>query len=626
MPTEISAPPPKSARAEAGEAENQLVTFFLGEEEFGFDIMSVREIIRQPQLARVPMAPPYVEGICNLRGTVLPIIDTRTRFGMQRAEDTDRTRVLVVDVNGNRTGLKVDRVRQVTRVQRDQVESPPSVVKEGISADFLQGVVKLDGGKRMIMALNPRAICKAALEETAKAASRTAEVAKAGAKATTSGGLSGVEQLVSFRLGNEEFAFRMERVREILRVEKPNEVPDSPPHVLGVLTVRGEILPVIDLRVLLELAPLETEIAGFAAGHREAVAAWTVLFQQAAGDASLPRAGLEPVEAVRQWVLGFNTSSQALMDTLSKLRTVLDRLLKAAHAAEACGAGGGAAKLVEAEVIPESKGVERLLKVFEAQLAEAIREDQRLVVVQARGTLLALLVDKVREVLTVARESVVPSPDVATKGESEICGLAKLDQGKRVIVMLDADRLMHAEALEEIQRLRGTDEGAATTEEGTMSASLKESTKGSHVGDEQQFVTFMLHKGEYGIPIENIQEIDRSSRMTRLPRAAAYVEGVTNLRGEVIPVINARKRFGLPLQQVDERARVIILDVGGKKTGLLVDSVREVLNIPRKDVCPRPRSISNGKDIDRRYISGIGKLDEGRRMVVLLDVAKIVSG
>ena len=64
--------------------ENQLVTFHLGSEEFGFDIMSVQEIIRQPVLSRVPMAPAYVEGIANLRGMVLPVIDTRARFGMAR--------------------------------------------------------------------------------------------------------------------------------------------------------------------------------------------------------------------------------------------------------------------------------------------------------------------------------------------------------------------------------------------------------------------------------------------------------------------------------------------------------------------------------------------------------------
>ena len=105
--------------------ESQLVTFLLKDEEFGFDIMSVQEIIRLPKMAKVPRTPPYVDGIANLRGVVLPIIDMRTRFGMERAEETDRTRVLVVDIDGVKTGLRVDRVKQVTRVLRSDIEPPP---------------------------------------------------------------------------------------------------------------------------------------------------------------------------------------------------------------------------------------------------------------------------------------------------------------------------------------------------------------------------------------------------------------------------------------------------------------------------------------------------------------------
>src|SRR5271165_3290861 len=108
-----------SAGALSGAAlkdESQLVTFLLKDEEFGFDIMSVQEIIRLPQMAKVPRTPAYVDGIANLRGVVLPVIDMRTRFGLERAEATDRTRVLVIDIDGVKTGLRVDRVKQVTSV------------------------------------------------------------------------------------------------------------------------------------------------------------------------------------------------------------------------------------------------------------------------------------------------------------------------------------------------------------------------------------------------------------------------------------------------------------------------------------------------------------------------------
>src|SRR5579884_554400 len=138
--------------------ETQLVTFLLKDEEFGFDIMSVQEIIRLPKMAKVPRTPPYVEGIANLRGVVLPIIDMRTRFGMERANETDRTRVLVVDIDGVKTGLRVDRVRQVTRVLRTDVDPPPPAIR-GTTADYLEGVVKLDNGQRIIMSLNAAQVC-----------------------------------------------------------------------------------------------------------------------------------------------------------------------------------------------------------------------------------------------------------------------------------------------------------------------------------------------------------------------------------------------------------------------------------------------------------------------------------
>jgi purine-binding chemotaxis protein CheW len=139
--------------------ESQLVTFLLKDEEFGFDIMSVQEIIRLPKMAKVPRTPSYVEGIANLRGVVLPIIDMRTRFGMERTEETDRTRVLVVDIAGVKTGLRVDRVKQVTRVLRSDVDPPPPAIR-GTTADYLEGVVKLDNGQRIIMALNAAQVCQ----------------------------------------------------------------------------------------------------------------------------------------------------------------------------------------------------------------------------------------------------------------------------------------------------------------------------------------------------------------------------------------------------------------------------------------------------------------------------------
>jgi purine-binding chemotaxis protein CheW len=133
----------------------------------------------------------------------------------------------------------------------------------------------------------------------------------------------------------------------------------------------------------------------------------------------------------------------------------------------------------------------------------------------------------------------------------------------------------------------------------------------------------MLGDEEYGVPISQIQEIDRLAKITKVPKAANFIEGITNLRGEVIPVLDTRKRLDLPLKPADDRTRIIIVDLGGVKTGLVVDSVREVLTLPKKDIAAPPEAIGSG--VEKQFILGIGKVNAGKRMIVLLDVEKILS-
>jgi len=138
--------------------ESQLVTFLLKDEEFGFDIMSVQEIIRLPKMAKVParrptwMASPiYVVSCCGDRHA------NPLRHGAGRRNRPHR--VLVVDIGGVKTGLRVDRVKQVTRVLRSEIEPPPAAIR-GTSSDYLEGVVKLDKGQRIVMALNAAHVCE----------------------------------------------------------------------------------------------------------------------------------------------------------------------------------------------------------------------------------------------------------------------------------------------------------------------------------------------------------------------------------------------------------------------------------------------------------------------------------
>lgn len=587
----------------ASKEESQLVTFLLKDEEFGFDIMSVQEIIRLPKMAKVPRTPPYVEGIANLRGVVLPIIDMRTRFGMERAEETDRTRVLVVDIDGVKTGLRVDRVQQVTRVLRSDVDPPPPAIR-GSTANYLEGVVKLDNGQRIIMSLNAAQVCHIddstrRTEAAAAAGGSSGQAAEtAGSGATTA---DAIAQMVTFRIAKEEFAFEMKHVREILRVQAPKQVPDVPEYVLGVLTVRGQILPIVDLRRLLHQQSLADEFCGSCREIRESYERWT----ERSGGNQAGRTDLSAPERLRAWISAANSSSQVLMETLSKVRGFNERTIKQVQT-------HAPAEEIAASVSAVIAG----LHDFEREVAANIHEDQRIIVVDAGGFVLGLVVDHVNEVLNVLRKLLDPPPMVTSAGGLELEAVAKLEDGNRLIMLLDVANLMWDQKLREIQT-----ESAGEAAKDTQTDA--ENTDTDQERSEVQLVTFLLGGEEYGVPISQIQEIDRLSKITKVPKAAQFVEGVTNLRGEVIPVLDTRKRFDLETKASDDRSRIIIVELGGVKTGLIVDSVREVLSLPRRDIAPPPEAIHSG--IDQQFISGIGKVDSGKRMVVLLDVEKILS-
>jgi len=134
-----------------------------------------------------------------------------------------------------------------------------------------------------------------------------------------------------------------------------------------------------------------------------------------------------------------------------------------------------------------------------------------------------------------------------------------------------------------------------------------------------QLVSFYLGAEEFAMEILKVQEIIRMVDLTRVPNSPAFVEGVINLRGKVIPVIGLRKRFGMEPKEHDKQTRIIVIEILGTVIGFVVDSVSEVLRIPADTVEPPPRLAKS----DREYVSGVGKLPS--RLLLLLDVNKLLS-
>ena len=136
-----------------------------------------------------------------------------------------------------------------------------------------------------------------------------------------------------------------------------------------------------------------------------------------------------------------------------------------------------------------------------------------------------------------------------------------------------------------------------------------------------QLVTFSIGEEEFGVDILKVQEIIRTMEITKVPRAPEFVEGVINLRGKVIPIVDLRKRFGLETRDHDKHTRIIVIEINQMIVGFVVDSVSEVLRIPANTVEPPPPVVSG---LESEYISGVGKLQD--RLLILLDLNRLLSG
>ena len=135
-----------------------------------------------------------------------------------------------------------------------------------------------------------------------------------------------------------------------------------------------------------------------------------------------------------------------------------------------------------------------------------------------------------------------------------------------------------------------------------------------------QLVSFFIGNEEFGVDILYVQEINRMSQVTKVPNSPEFVNGVINLRGRVIPVIDLRLKFGMPKKEPDKNTRIIVIEVSGKTVGFIVDSVNEVLRIS-KDVTEPPPELAMG--VNSEYIKAVGKLED--RLLILIDLEKILS-
>ncbi len=447
--------------------DRSFLTVEVGDERFALPASEIAEVIRLPAVTRVPLGPTSLVGVANLRGAVMPVVSLRALLGAG-GNPPASVRVVVVD-RGAPVGLVIDRVASLGSA--DGAPARPLDLDALLARDFGSFV----------------------------RTSRHRQVPSSAAIQTQEAGTSDAVALVSFDVGGQDFALPLDRVREIVALPAGVAVvPRTDAVMLGVMTLRGQLLPLVSLQGLL----------GLRSGTRD----------------------------VRK---------------------------------------------------------------------------SRVVVVRIGDALVGLVADGMKEILRVSSDMIDPVPAVLTRGasEAEIQGICRLDDGRRLVSVLSADRLFRDQAIaDEVALQAGED--------------LDEDMTDMRSDSDEQFVVFQLGGEEYGLPIAAVDEVVRAPEtLTRVPKAPAFIEGVMNLRGRVVPVIDQRRRFSVEGRGERRRERVVVVTIDHMQAGFVVDGVTEVLRIPVSQLRPTPDLAADRSQVIER----IANIEVEGRMILLLDPRELLD-
>ena len=487
---------------------NEFVTFSVADELFAFPMDRVQEIIRAPETVKVPLAPTSLEGLANLRGRVLPIISLRSCAGYQEVDNDEATRVIVVD-SGIPLGFVVDRVAAVIAVDPDQVEDA-STINATVDSKLLTGVIKSADGK-MIAILQVEKLVDLEFQSITRKLAEQQDRGDGAAEVSTEDESDDTLELVSFVVNGQEYSLPIDQVQEIVQApESATEVPNSDARVVGVMDLRGRLLPVISLRRVF---------------------------------------GLE----------------QGLLDESNRII-----------------------------VVPlEADG---------------------------ESSMVGLLMDTVREVLRVPLALVDQLPGYLARegGVTEVESVCRLDEGKRLVSVLSTERMFRRNGLHAaVDQLQTDDEEGQTVDEqaGTIADD-------DWNDDVEQLVVFRVDGEEYCLTVDAVQEIIRvPEELVHVPQSLDFVEGLVNLRGAVLPVVDLRARLRLARADRDDLQRIVVLIVGGVRTGFVVDSVTEVLKLQVAAIEPAPEL----SEEQARLISKVANLADGQRMLLILEADQLLG-
>jgi purine-binding chemotaxis protein CheW len=478
---------------ELEKGSRQLLTFDIGNVEYGLLSSSVSSIERVPEIIHVPLSSDAFEGLCSIGGRILPVVNVGQRLRDPNSKiDKQRARIVITAIEGIEYGLLVDKVNLIIDVDRDDIDE----VNDANDDECVEFVAKYEG--KIIQALDEKQIISnvGAMTIANNLSGNISTNTDTSADSTSSDDSDHNSAIVlRFKLADESYALNINEVREIIFVpEKITPIPNSAHYVEGMITLRDDVIWALDLRNYYNL--------------------------------------------------------------------------------------------------------------------DAKREARnRILIIETKEGLLGLMVDEVEAVLTIDLANTEDAPTLINE-KDYISKIIKFN-GNELVSLINPDLVKNL-VLEF---------AAAKSSSEELKAALSESTNENNEDDiederdQTELVIFNMAENEYAFAIESVQEIIKVENITPVPETASYVDGITNLRGNVLPVVSLRKRYGLE-ENTDEDQQIIVIDHKNLSYGVKVDKVSEVSFVNNK--------LINAIEDDENYTDVIN-FTEDKRMVMNFRIDSIIS-
>ena len=476
-------------------------TFQIGGNEFAVSVMAIQEVVNRPEeFTSIPLSPDYLLGLFNLRGLIIPVVDLRAIFGLQRdTGNGSEGKVAIIEHGEHCFGLLVDRTGDVFNA-RDVDQNTVSRVRGDVRESIIGGVFKLEGGRRLVQILDPFELLK--LEKLPR-------VSGTHNSALTRRKRGRRKQCISFQVGDCVCAFDMNSIKEIVELQAIDNTALAHGWTLGAIDLRGSTVPVIDFRVFL--------------GKKEP------------------------------------TSAQDL-------------------------AGKG----------------------------------YKLIVMRLGDNLISLLVDSISNIISYFDDDLVTFPGVGIERTEMFLGCLANDDSEMVL-LLDHQKIMDDAELADITMGHSS---LFSDEDSNAKADEQDA------GTKRTFITFSVGS-KFALDIESVNEvISFPDSIVHPPSLPSFIEGMVNLRGELIPIINLRSLYQLDLSD-PKITKLLVFTCNDKKYAIMVDTVDSIVSLTGRNSSSLPRIYDGGRGVDISHDVKEAILIESdvedERSLMILDLEMVIS-